>query len=257
MGRRTSRVGQKKIQTAKNALSNLAFDDKPDPRDLDVKHRRGSPSTGARFQKNLTPKNIHQQDFMTAIDTSEISFGIGPAGTGKTFIAVRKALEMLASNQVEKIVIARPAVEAEGERIGYLPGDIQEKLHPYMLPIYDILKEVLGAARLKVMIENEQIELCPLAFMRGRTFNNSVLVLDEMQNATVGQFKMALTRLGMHSKAIITGDPNQSDLSNSSSGLLPCSAKLENAYCVSVTRFGIIDVVRSSIVATVLEHLGE
>lgn len=148
-------------------------------------------------------------------------------------------------------------MEAEGEKLGFLPGSMEEKLQPHMLPIYDILNETLGSHTLDSFMRNRQIELCPLAFMRGRTFTNAVIVLDEMQNATVGQIKMALTRIGEGTKAIVTGDPNQSDLDPKLSGLVPCSEALRAADGIDIVKFDRRDVVRSTIVSTVLEHLGE
>lgn len=255
MGRKTSRTNDRNQRIAQNALANLVLDTEGDPRDLDFKHRRAAPNSA--YKKKAKAKTQKQQEFMDAVDLSIITFGVGPAGTGKTYIAVRKALEMLATNQVNKIVLSRPAMEAEGERLGFLPGDMEEKLYPYMLPIYDILKEALGAATLTSMMGNGTIELCPLAFMRGRTFNNAALVLDEMQNATVGQIKMALTRIGENTKAIITGDPNQSDLDPKLSGLIQCANALKGSDGIAVVKFDRTEIVRSAIVSTVLEALGE
>jgi phosphate starvation-inducible PhoH-like protein len=255
MGRKTSRTNTKNQRIAQQALATLVMDFDADPRTLDIKHRRANPDSS--FKKRIKAKTPKQSEFMEAIDNATIVFGVGPAGTGKTYIAVRKALEMLATNQVNKIVLSRPAMEAEGEKLGFLPGSMEEKLHPYMLPIYDILKEALGQQTLNSMMANGQIELCPLAFMRGRTFTNAVLVLDEMQNATVGQIKMALTRIGEGTKAIVTGDPNQSDLDPKMSGLVPCSNALRAAPGVDIVRFDRGEIVRSAIVSTVLEYLGE
>jgi phosphate starvation-inducible PhoH-like protein len=255
MGRRTQRTESRNKGIADRALANLAMDQDGDAGDLGIKHRRSS--TESRFQKSIKPKTPNQAAFMKAIRESVIAFGIGPAGTGKTFMAARVALDMLARNQVSKVVLSRPAMEAEGERIGFLPGTMEEKLHPYMLPIYDILSDALGRQVLNNMIANGTIELCPLAFMRGRTFNNAAIVLDEMQNATAGQMKMALTRIGENSRAIVTGDPGQSDLDPKLSGLRPCARALAGAPGVGLVSFGKEDVVRSEVVSTVLEYLGE
>jgi phosphate starvation-inducible PhoH-like protein len=252
MGKRISRTTTKNQRIAQQGLANLLIEPQDGRQEVQVKHYRANPD---KFQKRIKPKTPRQAKLMQAIDDSLITFGIGPAGTGKTFIAVRKALEMLATNSVSKIVLSRPAMEAEGERIGFLPGSMEEKLHPYMLPIYDILKEALGQQALATMMENGTIELCPLGFMRGRTFTDAVIILDEMQNATRGQMKMALTRMGEGTRAIVTGDPDQSDLEKSLSGLLPCAASLSPAPGVSVVRFENEDVVRSKVVATVLEFL--
>jgi phosphate starvation-inducible PhoH-like protein len=255
MGRKTSRTNTKNQRIAQQALATLVLDFDADPRTLDIKHKRANPDSS--FKKRIKPKTAKQGEFMDAIDNATIIFGVGPAGTGKTYIAVRKALEMLATNQVSKIVLSRPAMEAEGEKLGFLPGSMEEKLHPYMMPIYDILKEALGQQTLDSMMRNDQIELCPLALMRGRTFCNAVLILDEMQNSSVGQIKMALTRIGEGTKAIVTGDPNQSDLDPKLSGLTPCSNALRAAPGIAVVRFDRTEIVRSAIVSTVLEHLGE
>lgn len=255
MGRKTSRTNTKNQRIAQQALATLVMDFDADPRTLDIKHRRANPDSS--FKKRIKPKTPKQAEFMEAIDNATIIFGVGPAGTGKTYIAVRKALEMLATNQVNKIVLSRPAMEAEGEKLGFLPGSMEEKLHPYMLPIYDILKEALGQQTLDSMMRNGQIELCPLAFMRGRTFTNAILVLDEMQHSSVGQIKMALTRIGEGTKAIVTGDPNQSDLDPKLSGLMPCANALRAAPGIDIVRFDRAEIVRSAIVSTVLEFLGE
>lgn len=255
MGRKILRVNIRNQRIAKEALAALVSDAETGSCVVDIKHRRANPDSS--YKKRVQPKTAKQVEFMRAIDEETIIFGEGPAGTGKTYIAVRKAIEMLAANIVNKIILSRPAMEAEGERLGFLPGSMEEKLHPYMLPIYDILKEALGQPTLNTMMSNGTIELCPLAFMRGRTFVNSVLVLDEMQNATMGQIKMALTRMGEGTKAIVTGDPNQSDLDPKLSGLVAASNALRSAPGIATIRFERSEIVRSAIVSTVLEHLGE
>jgi len=257
MGRGTQRRNTKNQRIAQQALATLVMDFEGDPRDPDIRHRRANPAHDSSFKKRVRARTALQGEFMEAIDEATVIFGMGPAGTGKTYAAVRKALELLATNQVRKIVLTRPAMEAAGERLGFLPGDMKEKLDPYLVPIYDILEEALGSQTLKAMRDNGQIEICPLAFMRGRTLSNAVIVLDEMQNATMGQFKMALTRLGEGSKAIVTGDPNQSDLDPKQSGLVPCADALEGAEGIRVVRFGRREVIRSAIVATILDRLGE
>ena len=255
MGRKTTRTNDRNQRIAKQALATLVMDFEGDPRTLDIKHHRAAPDSS--YKKRIRPKTAKQAEFMEAIENSTIVFGVGPAGTGKTYIAVRKALELLATNQISKIILSRPAMEAEGEKLGFLPGSMEEKLHPYMLPIYDILKEALGQTTLTAMMGNGTIELCPLAFMRGRTFSNAVLVLDEMQNATAGQIKMALTRIGEGTKAIVTGDPNQSDLDPKLSGLVSCANALKGSDGIDMIRFDRTEIVRSAIVSTVLEALGE
>lgn len=208
-----------------------------------------------RYIARIRPQNESQAEYIAAIEMGDIIFGLGSAGTGKTYIAVCLAVDMLNSGRVTKIILSRPAVEAEGEHFGFLPGSLEDKIAPYLLPIYDVLNERLGAANLRRMIADGRVELCPLAFMRGRTFTNAVMILDEMQNATKGQIKMALTRMGEGTKAIVTGDPEQSDLPEGESGLMPSAEKLENAPGIEVVRFAKENVVRSTVVRTVLEHL--
>lgn len=256
MGKRVSRTNRNNARVAEQALANLDLDSGFKPRGYAARHERANPNM-AMSQKKIRPKTPNQAEFMDVIDGSTIAFGIGPAGTGKTFIAVRKALEMLAAKKVRKIVLSRPAKEAAGERLGFLPGDMEQKLHPHLMPIYDIIEEAMGPAALKAMMDSNVIEICPLAFMRGRTFNDAVIVLDEMQNATEEQFIMALTRIGERTTMIVTGDPRQSDLPSNQSGLVPTVEKLANAPGIQVTRFGKQDIVRSAIVSIVLDHLGE
>jgi phosphate starvation-inducible PhoH-like protein len=191
------------------------------------------------------------------METHVIAFGYGPAGTGKTHMAVSKGCDMLEKGEVEKLVLSRPVVAAAGEQLGFLPGDLKEKLNPYMLPLYDILASRIGIGELRRLINLEVIELCPLAFMRGRTFNNAAIILDEMQNATEMQFKMALTRIGENAKCFITGDPDQVDPLplGAVSGLLPTINKLRDAPGVDIVAFDASGVVRSEIVSTVLSRL--
>ena len=181
------------------------------------------------------------------------NFGIGPAGTGKTYLAVACAVQALAEEKVERIILVRPAVEA-GERLGFLPGDIGQKVDPYLRPLYDALYEMLGSERVGRLIERHVIELAPLAYMRGRTLGNAFVILDEAQNTTQAQMKMFLTRLGFGSKAVITGDPSQVDLPTEiQSGLIHAVSLLESINGVSVTRFTGKDVVRHPLVQKVIE----
>lgn len=254
MGRRISKNATKNRMIAQQALANLLVGTADEQVAQDVRHRRANPEP--RYAKSVKAKTPNQEIYMRAIEESNITFGIGPAGTGKTYLAVKAAFKMLATNQVSKIILTRPAVEAEDERIGFLPGDMNEKLHPYLLPLLDIAEETVGRATLATMRTNGQIEIAPLAFMRGRTFSNSVIIIDEGQNASRGQFKMALTRLGEGSKAILTGDPDQSDLEFGKSGLLATAEALcGRVPGVAVVRFGKSDIVRSKIVSDILEYL--
>ena len=161
--------------------------------------------------KSIKVKNINQFKYMEIISNSTVTFGIGPAGTGKTFLAVASAVKLYAENKIRKIVLTRPAVEA-GERLGYLPGDLSQKIDPYLVPLFDALEHFFGNEKLGYLIEKRNIEIVPLAYMRGRTLDNACIILDEAQNATSNQIKMFLTRLGENSKIIITGDETQIDL---------------------------------------------
>ncbi len=212
------------------------------------------PSDAARdqkYRKNVTPRNDSQKAFFKALDINPLVFAIGPAGTGKTYIAVAKAVEALERGKVGRIVLSRPAVEA-GENLGYLPGDMEEKLSPYLRPLYDALADRLSAKRLKAMIADDIIEIAPIAFMRGRTLNNAFVVLDEAQNCTYGQLKMLLTRLGWHSTMVVTGDPEQSDLLPGLSGLDDIARKLEPSENIASIRFTKADVVRHPLVAEMI-----
>lgn len=226
-----------------------------DSRGIEI--RRKGRNTKPRYQRIIEPKTDDQRDYRAACLTSDIAFGIGPAGTGKTHIAVSTACEMFENGDVERIILSRPAVEAGDERLGFLPGDMRDKLDPYMRPLYDILAKRLGRGEVEKLVTAGQIELCPLAFMRGRTFDNAVVVLDEMQNATERQLKMALTRLGENAKCFVTGDPDQTDdLPNGAvSGLQPVAQKLRDAPGIDVVYFQVSGVVRSRVVRTVLERI--
>ena len=163
--------------------------------------------------KSIKVKNVSQYKYIDTIMNSTVTFGVGPAGTGKTFLAVASAVKMYSEDQIKKIVLTRPAVEA-GEKLGFLPGDLSQKIDPYLVPLFDSLEYFFGNENLEYLIEKRNIEIVPLAYMRGRTLNNACIILDEAQNATSGQIKMFLTRLGENSKVIITGDESQIDLYN-------------------------------------------
>lgn len=222
-----------------------------------IEIRRKGRNTRPRYQRTIEPKTDEQRDYRAACLTNEIAFGIGPAGTGKTHIAVSTACEMFENGDVERIILSRPAVEAAGERLGFLPGGLKDKLDPYMLPLYDILAKRIGRGEVDKLITQGFIELCPLAFMRGRTFDNAVIVLDEMQNATEAQLKMALTRIGENARCFVTGDPDQTDdLPNGAvSGLQPTSLALRDAPGIDTVYFKASGVVRSRVVKTVLERI--
>ncbi len=204
-----------------------------------------------KYRKNVRPQNDSQKRFFEALDSHPLVFAIGPAGTGKTYVAVAKAVEALEQGRVGRIILSRPAVEA-GENLGYLPGDMEEKLSPYLRPLYDALADRLSAKRLKAMIADDIIEIAPIAFMRGRTLNNAFVVLDEAQNCTYGQLKMLLTRLGWHSTMVVTGDPEQSDLLPGLSGLDEIARKLDQSDNIAAIRFSERDVVRHPLVAEMI-----
>ena len=203
--------------------------------------------------KAIKVKNVTQFKYIETIENSTITFGIGPAGTGKTFLAVASAVKMYTDWKIKKIVLTRPAVEA-GERLGYLPGDLSQKIDPYLVPLFDSLEYFFGNETLQYLIEKRNIEIVPLAYMRGRTLNNACIILDEAQNATVSQIKMFLTRLGEDSKMIITGDETQIDLHNRDfSGLKKTRKSLSNIEEISVVEFKNSDIVRNKIVSKILE----
>lgn len=202
--------------------------------------------------KPLKAKTIGQKDYVTAIRKNDITFGVGPAGTGKTYIAVAMAINSLKSKEVEKIILARPAVEA-GERLGFLPGDLQEKVDPYLRPLYDALYDVLGREATLRLKEKEVIEVVPLAYMRGRTLDNAFIILDEAQNATKEQMKMFLTRMGFNSKVIVTGDVTQIDLPRGKkSGLVDAYHILEGVDGIAFCELTDQDVVRHPLVRRIV-----
>lgn len=241
MGRRGTRVTENRNRKAEKALN--------------IVNEEGYVGKGSNHRQvaKLQALNPSQKTYIKAIDDSDVTIGLGSAGTGKTYIAVAKAIEYLAGKKCKKLVFTRPAVEA-GEKLGFLPGDMKEKIDPYLLPIYDVLNERMGASNVKKLMDNGSIEISPLAYMRGRTFTDAFIVMDEMQNATRSQIKMALTRIGEGTKVILTGDPQQSDLGDDS-GLKDIAEKLAGVDGLQVVRFKAVDVVRSRIVRDILDRL--
>jgi phosphate starvation-inducible PhoH-like protein len=208
-------------------------------------------------KKNVVPKSANQRRYVEALETYDMVFAIGPGGTGKTYLAVAMAVSALLSKQVNRIILARPAVEA-GERLGFLPGTLQEKVDPYMRPLYDALHDLLEAEKLESFLEKDIIEVAPLAFMRGRTLNDSFVILDEAQNTTSEQMKMFLTRLGFNSKAVITGDITQIDLPNDRrSGLVEAIDVVGNIEGIAFIYFDERDVVRHSLVQRIIKAYDE
>jgi len=207
------------------------------------------PDTG----RIIVPRTINQADYMTAIHEKAVTFSIGPAGTGKTYLAVVEALNFFLRGMVERIILTRPAVEA-GENLGYLPGDLIQKINPYLRPLYDALFDLLPYEKVSKLIERGSIEIAPLAYMRGRTLNNAIIILDEAQNTTMSQMKMFLTRLGENSKMVISGDVTQIDLEKPKhSGLIHAMKLLKNIKEIGFIRFTREDISRHPIVEKIVE----
>jgi len=206
------------------------------------------------YIRKIRPRSDNQRLLMEAIDAKPLTIALGPAGTGKTYLAISAAVEALEGGSVSRMVLSRPAVEA-GENLGFLPGDMREKLDPYLRPLYDALNDRLGPKRLRQHLDDGTIEIAPVAFMRGRTLNNSFVLIDEAQNCTYGQLKMLLTRLGWHSTMVITGDPDQTDLLPDLSGLVSIGQRLQALADVAVVRLNDKDVVRHPLVGRMLSVL--
>jgi phosphate starvation-inducible PhoH-like protein len=205
-----------------------------------------------RAGRPIAPKGLAQKRYVDAVRGGDITFGVGPAGTGKTYLAMALGVRALLDKQVRRIILTRPAVEA-GEKLGFLPGTLEEKVDPYLRPLHDALHDMLDAEKVQRMLADDIIEVAPLAFMRGRTLNDSFIILDEAQNTTIEQMKMFLTRLGFGGKAVITGDPSQSDLPRGmGSGLRDALGLLEGIRGISVCRFDDSDVVRHPLVADII-----
>lgn len=203
--------------------------------------------------RHVRPKTLGQRVYVDAIKRNSITFGVGPAGTGKTYLAVVLACAALRNREVEKLILTRPAVEA-GEKLGFLPGDLQEKVDPYLRPLYDALQDILGQDTYQKLMTKGVIEIAPLAYMRGRTLENAYVILDEAQNTTAKQMKMFLTRLGFGSKMVVTGDPGQIDLPRGvTSGLIEATKVLEKVKGIEIVRMEAMDVIRHDVVSRIVE----
>lgn len=220
---------------------------------LEAEKETSQSEIGVRIKRGIIkPRGANQQSYLKSIEKNDINFGVGPAGTGKTYLAVACAVAALEREEVRRLILARPAVEA-GEKLGFLPGDMAQKVDPYLRPLYDALYEMLGFERVAKLIERNVIEVAPLAFMRGRTLNDSFIILDEAQNTTVEQIKMFLTRVGFGSKAVVTGDITQIDLPrNKESGLRHVLEVLKDIEGISFTFFNARDVVRHPLVQRIV-----
>jgi phosphate starvation-inducible PhoH-like protein len=244
IGRPTETVEAPSVQADPNTLNGNGL---PPPVDEDG----GIPLRTRR--SDLRPRTPRQRDYLNHILKHDITFGVGPAGTGKTWLAVACAIDALERETVQRLVLTRPAVEA-GERLGFLPGDLAQKVDPYLRPLYDALYDLMGFDKVQKLFEKQTIEIAPLAYMRGRTLNHAFVILDEAQNTTPEQMKMFLTRIGFGSKAVITGDPSQVDLPRGQqSGLVHALSVLEDVQGIASTRFTSRDVVRHPLVARIVD----
>ena len=243
-------------RAARRAKLHAIDNDRPDARihSLVFDHHTPANDRDQSYVRKIRPRSDNQRLLMEAIDSKPLTIAVGPAGTGKTYLAICAAVEALEAGSVSRILLSRPAVEA-GENLGFLPGDMREKLDPYLRPLWDALNDRLGAKRLRQYLDDGTIEIAPVGFMRGRTLNNSFVLIDEAQNCTYGQLKMLLTRLGWHSTMVMTGDPDQTDLLPELSGLGAIADRLENFEDVAVVRLREQDVVRHPLVGRMLTVL--
>ena len=245
-------VGLAEVEAGLRMGSDAPSDTPPSPAEQLEMFQQGSIVLRTR-KKTVEPRTEAQKDYVRNLFANELAFGIGPAGTGKTYLAVAVGVTMLIEGHVDKIILSRPAVEA-GERLGFLPGDMKEKVDPYMQPLYDALNDFLPSKQMQKLMEEKRIEIAPLAFMRGRTLTNAFVVLDEAQNATTMQMKMFLTRLGEGSRMVITGDRTQIDLPRGvHSGLVDAERILKDIKGISFSYFTAKDVVRHHLVARIIE----
>lgn len=224
-----------------------SFDEKWHPLESQIDNNRDK-----SYIRKVKPRTEGQRALMEAIKEYNLTMALGPAGSGKTYLAISAAVDALEAGKIERIILSRPAMEA-GESLGYLPGDMHEKMAPYLRPLYDALGDRMGGKRVKQYLDDGTIEIAPVGFMRGRTLNNAFVVIDEAQNCTYAQLKMLLSRLGWHSTMVVTGDPDQSDLLPGVSGLDEISKKMEEIKNIAVVRLKQADIVRHPLVAEMLE----
>lgn len=240
---RSSVLTPKKVHLYLQTIGKKITEDEPKGKNMDIRTKKGA----------ITARGATQTDYIQSILKNDIQFGIGPAGTGKTYLAVASAVHALETERVSRIILVRPIIEA-GEKLGFLPGDIAQKVHPYLRPLYDALYEMMGLEKVSSLMEKNIIELLPLAYMRGRSLNDSFIILDEGQNTSIEQMKMFLTRIGFNSKTVITGDPSQIDLAHRSlSGLSHATRILKNIPGIGFTKFTTADIVRHPLVQAIVE----
>lgn len=244
MGKRAARRSNKASAKTTATVHALPRND-PDWHPLDTQQR------DKRYVRTIKPHNENQSRLMDAMDERNMVLALGPAGTGKTYLAIAKAVEALERGKVARIILSRPAIEA-GESLGFLPGGLEDKMAPYLHPLYDALTDRMEGKKLKALMADGTIEIAPVGYMRGRTLNNAFVVIDEAQNCTYGQIKMLLTRLGWHSTMVLTGDPDQTDLLPGMSGLADIAQRLDTLEDVSVVRLKDSDIVRHPLVASML-----
>lgn len=246
---RKEQVARAKVHHKGNVVHTVFDEQDWHPLDIEIDRNRDQ-----SYLRKVKPRTDGQRDLMEAIKTHNLTMAIGPAGSGKTYLAISAAVEALEDGKVEKIILSRPAMEA-GESLGYLPGDMQEKMAPYLRPLYDALGDRMGGKRVRQLLEDGTIEIAPVGFMRGRTLNNAFIVIDEAQNCTYAQLKMLLSRLGWHSTMVVTGDPSQSDLLDGMSGLGDIANRFAVVENIAVVRLKSEDIVRHPLVAEMLEVL--
>lgn len=246
---RKEQIARAKVHNKGNVVHTVFDEQDWHPLDTEIDRNRDQ-----SYLRKVKPRTDGQRELMEAIKTHNLTMAIGPAGSGKTYLAISAAVEALEEGKVEKIILSRPAMEA-GESLGYLPGDMQEKMAPYLRPLYDALGDRMGGKRVRQLLEDGTIEIAPVGFMRGRTLNNAFIVIDEAQNCTYAQLKMLLSRLGWHSTMVVTGDPSQSDLLDGMSGLGDIANRFAVVENIAVVRLKSEDIVRHPLVAEMLEVL--